>query len=99
MTRVSTGDQPIGAATIVAEEMERWLRELDGFEGLLMMSRHGTTIGLSFWATEEDAERYLAVRRQFVDRAASAAQVEVEETDEFELMFASLGTTLRELAR
>jgi len=43
LTRVSTGDQPISTATIVGEEMHRWLRDLEGFEGFLMPSREGTT--------------------------------------------------------
>ena len=49
LTRVKTADQPIENATIVAEEMLRWFREMEGFEGLLMLSREGTTLGLTFW--------------------------------------------------
>ena len=33
VTRVATGDLPIETATIVAQEMMRWFRESDGFEG------------------------------------------------------------------
>ena len=57
LTRVSTSDQPIENATIIAEEMLSWLREIDGFEGLLMLSREGTTLGLTFWR----AARWLSI--------------------------------------
>ena len=57
LTTVRTSDQPIENATIVAEEMVRWLRDIDGFEGFLMISQPGRTIGLSFWQTREIAER------------------------------------------
>ncbi len=50
-------DQPIENATIVAEEMLRWFREIEGFEGLLMLSKEGTTLGLTFWESREVAER------------------------------------------
>ena len=47
LTSANTGDQPSENATIVAEEMYRWLRETEGFEGLLFLSREGTTLGLT----------------------------------------------------
>ena len=56
-TRVSTADQPPRNASIVAEGIESWLTDIDGFEGFLMLSRPGTTIGLSFWRDRETAER------------------------------------------
>src|SRR5213078_255615 len=58
LTRVSTSDQPIENATIVGEEMVRWLRDIEGYRGFLMLSREGTTLGLSFWETREMAERH-----------------------------------------
>jgi hypothetical protein len=91
ITRVSTGDQPIENATIVAQEMMRWFRETEGFEGLLFLSREGTTLSLSFWESSEIAERHRASRMQFRDRISSAAGVQVEETVDYELMFAELG--------
>jgi hypothetical protein len=94
LTRVSTGDQPIANATMVAEEMLRWLRESEGFEGLLMISREGTTLGLTFWENREVAERHRVARMQFRDRMTSAAGVQVEETVDYEVTFAHLGPTL-----
>ena len=92
LTRVNTSDQPIENATIVAEEMLRWLHDMEGFEGLLMLSRPGTTIGLAFWESREVAERHRVVRMEFLDRMTSVADVEIEETVGYDLTFAHLGT-------
>ena len=91
LTRVNTGDQPIENAAVVAEEMLRWFRETEGFEGLLFLSKPGTTIGITFWESEELAERHRVSRMQFRDRMTSAAGVEVEETVDYEVTFAHLG--------
>jgi hypothetical protein len=91
LTRVSTSDRPIDEATIVAQEMERWLRDIDGFEGFLMLSREGTTVGLAFWESREAAERNLALRREFVGRVTSVAGVQIEEIVDYEVAFARLG--------
>jgi len=98
LARVKTSDQPIGNATIVAEEMLRWLRDIEGFEGLLMLSREGTTVGLTFWESREVAERHRVVRMQFLDRMTSVAGVQVEERDDFEVTFAHLGPGITDFA-
>jgi hypothetical protein len=98
ITRVKTGNQPREAATIVAEEMVRWLRELDGFEGLLMLSTEGTTLGLSFWESTEVAERYRPLRMQFVRRMTSVADVEIEEIVDYDVAFADLSTRILQYA-
>jgi hypothetical protein len=90
LTRVKTADQPIENATVVGEEMLRWLRESEGFEGLLMLSKEGTTIALTFWESSEVAERHRVARMQFRDRMTSAAGVQVEETVDYEVTFAHL---------
>jgi len=92
LTRVSTGDQPISIATIVGEEMHRWFRDLEGFEGFLLISREGTTIGLTFWASSEIAERYRASREEFRNRVTAVVGVQVEEVVDYELTFAQLGS-------
>jgi hypothetical protein len=91
LTTANTGDQPMENATVVAEEMYRWLRETEGFEGLLFLSREGTTLGLTFWESREIAERHQASRMQFRDRMLSAAGVEIGETVDYEVTFARLG--------
>jgi hypothetical protein len=76
---------------MVGEEMLRWFREMEGFEGLLMLSKQGTTLALTFWASPELAERRRTARMQFRDRMTAAAGAEVEETVDYEVTFAHLG--------
>lgn len=91
LTHVSTGDQPIANATVVAEEMLRWLRDVEGFEGMLMLSRPGSTLGVTFWRSRELADRHRRARMEFLERMTSVANVEVEEVLDYEVTFASLG--------
>jgi hypothetical protein len=90
-TRVNTSDQPIENATIVGEEMLKWLRDIDGFEGILLLSREGTTVGLTFWESFEAAHRHRVVRMQFLERMASIADVQIEEILDLQVTFAHLG--------
>jgi hypothetical protein len=98
LTRVKTSDQPIENAAIVAGEMRRWLREIEGFEGILFLSREGTTVGLTFWQSREAAERHRVARLQFIQRIASVVEVEIEETLDFEVMFADVGPLMIDFA-
>ena len=88
IVRADTGDQDIATATIVGEEMFRWYRELDGFAGMMMLSRSGTTIALSLWENAEVAERHSGVRKEFRERISGVAGVELQEAEEFEVTFA-----------
>jgi hypothetical protein len=94
IVRVSTGNQDIGNATIVGEEMLRWLRDLDGFVGSMMLSRTGTTLSLSFWESAEVAERHSAVRGEFRQRISDVVGVELMDVEEFEVTFAHLGALM-----
>ena len=89
-TRINTADQPIERATIVAEEMLRWLHDMDGFRGLLTLSREGTTLGITFWESREQSDQHLPTRMEFLGRMTSMADVQVEESDDYELTFAYL---------
>jgi hypothetical protein len=89
--RVRTSDQPIANATIVAEEMHSWLREIEGFEGFVMLTKEGSTIGLTFWESRDVAERHRVARMQFLERMTSVAGVEIEEVLDYEVTFAELG--------
>lgn len=97
----SAPDEPIEIATIAGEEMLPWLREIEGFEGLLMLSNEtdGTTLVLTFWESQEVAERHRAARMQFRDRVTAAVNVEVEETVGYEVTFADLGSRVNDLSR
>ena len=87
-------DQPTENAVIVAEEMARWLRDIDGFDGFMMLTTDDTAVGLSFWESREVAERHRAARMEFIERMTSIAGVEVEEIEEFDVAFAELGSRL-----
>jgi hypothetical protein len=90
LTRVNIGEQPISTATIVGEEMHRWLCELEGFVGLLVFSREGESIGLTFWESSEIAERYRTSRDEFRERMIGIGGGQVEEVIDYELSFAEL---------
>jgi hypothetical protein len=90
LTRVKTSDQPIANASIVGEEMLRWLSQTEGFEGFLVLSKEGTTIGLTFWESREVAERHRAARMQFLERVISVVDVELEVIEEYDVSFAQL---------
>jgi hypothetical protein len=90
-TRVKTSDQPIENAAIVAQEMTSWLRDIDGFEGFLMLSREGSTMGLTFWESRDVAERHRVARMNFIERMTSVAGVEIEPIVDYEVTFAELG--------
>ncbi len=84
--------QPVEIATIAGEEMLRWLEQIDGFEGLLMLSNEedGTTLVLSFWESAEVAEEHLAARMRLRDQVTATVKVEVQETTDYEVTFAHL---------
>jgi hypothetical protein len=94
VTTVDSKGRPIEEATLVGQEMERWLREVEGFEGLLMLHRDGTTLGVTFWESAEAAERQRTIRLQFLERITSVVEVDIQRIDEFELAFARLGPSV-----
>ena len=92
-TTDTTGD-PVENAPIVAEEMERWLREMDGFEGFLVLAREGKALGLAFWQSREVAERHQLARTEFRERMLAIAGVQIEDVVDYEVAFARLGPGL-----
>jgi len=93
-TTLGPPDQPLEVARIAGEEMLPWLREIDWFNGLLMLSdeRHGRTLVVTFWESRELADAHLAARAEFRDRITSTVDVRVEDVSDYELMFADLGS-------
>jgi hypothetical protein len=87
-------------ATMAGEAMVEWLRDLEGFEGLLMLSNDqtGITHVISFWESEEVAERSRVARLKLRDRITTTVSVEVQETEPYQVSFAALGE-LRRTAR
>jgi len=97
-TRVRTSDRSLGDAATLAEEMVGWLEQIEGFEGMVMLTGEDTVVGLTFWRSRELAERHHAARMEFVQRMTSVVNVEIEETVGYELTYARLGPGVRDLA-
>lgn len=91
--------QPLEVATLAGEEMLPWLREIDGFGGLLMLSNEAdsTTLVLTFWEDREVAERHRAARTRLREGVTAAVQVTVEETADYEVSFGHVGPQLAAL--
>ena len=76
-TTKGTPGQPIEVATLAGEAMLPWLAQIDGFEGLLMMSNEsdGTTLVITFWESEEVAEEHREARAEFRERITATVDV------------------------
>ena len=94
VTSADITGEPIENAAVVAEELERWLRDTDGFEGFVMLAREGHAVGLAFWESKEVAERHNLARTEFRERMLSIAGVRIEDVVDYELVFARLGPGL-----
>jgi hypothetical protein len=82
-----------GGCNALTGNFRTWKDEvLDRSE--LFLSREGTTLGLTFWESRELAERHRAARMQFLDRMTTAADVQVEETVDYTVTFADLGSLI-----
>jgi quinol monooxygenase YgiN len=79
-------------AAMAGEAMVTWLSEIEGFHGLAMLTSEetGTTHVISFWESEEVAERHRVARLQLRDRITAAVGVEVEGTESYDVPFALL---------
>ena len=90
-THGSTEDLATVAA-IAGDAMATWLREIEGFLGLFMLTREetGTTQVIVLWESEEVAERHRAARLRLRDRVTSTVDVEVVETVGYDVSFAEL---------
>jgi hypothetical protein len=91
ITKTDTGELPVDTAAIVGEEMERWLRDMEGFEGLMLLARPGETLGLAFWASEEVAQRHAETRAAFRERMLSIAGARIVSVEGYEVAFSRLG--------
>lgn len=90
-TRGSNEDMALVAA-ITGDAMVTWLRDIEGFLGLVMLTEEatGTTKVIAFWESEEVAERHRAARLRLRDRVTSTVDVEVQETAAYDVPFADL---------
>jgi hypothetical protein len=82
----------VAVATMAGEAMVEWLRDLEGFLGLLMLTDEetGTTQVITLWTDEGAAERSRVAREQLRDRITATVSVEVQETKPYAVSFADL---------
>jgi hypothetical protein len=99
VTIAHNSGQPDDLAPVIGEEMERWLREVEGFEGMLLLAGEERSIGITFWESREVAERHAVARAEFRERMLSLAGVQIEEVLDYELAFARLGPGLAAAAK
>ncbi len=80
-------------AAMAGETMVMWLREIEGFVGLLMLSDEAaeTTHVIALWRDRETAERHRAARMRLRDRITATVDVRVEETVGYDVPFAQVG--------
>ena len=88
VTTTDTGGEPLTSATIIAEEMEGWLRDLKGFQGFVLLANEEHALGITFWASREVAERLASTRSEFRERVLSIAGVRIEEVVDYDFAFA-----------
>lgn len=93
-TTHGSAEDMTGVAAMAGESMLDWLRDLDGFRGLLMLSNDdtGTTHVITFWENAEIAERSRVTRLNLRDRITAAVDVEVQETEPYDVSFAALSS-------
>jgi hypothetical protein len=91
-TTQGSGEDVLELAAITGETIMTWLREIEGFEGLLMISNEsmGRTHVITFWESREVADRHLAARLQLRDRISTTVGVKVQETESYDVSFADL---------
>ena len=94
VTTTDITGETTGDATVVGEEMERWLRDAEGFEGFLLLASETKAVGLAFWASREVAERHNHARSQFRERMLSIASARIEEVVDYDVAFARFGPAL-----
>jgi hypothetical protein len=91
---VTTGsnEDMAGLAKLVGETMVDWLREIEGFEGLLILTHEetGTTHVISLWESREIAERHREARFRFRDSVTTTVNVRVEQVLEFDVHYSWL---------
>jgi hypothetical protein len=87
ITTTDTTGTPEDEAPIVGEEMDSWLRELDGYRGLMLLGGPGVTLGLAFWDSREAAERYASTRAEFRERMLTLAGARIERVDGYDVAF------------
>jgi heme-degrading monooxygenase HmoA len=83
------GPDVSATARMAAESMLGWLREFDGYRGLLVLadSETGNARIVSFWDSLDALERSDRGRREVRESMVAAAGAELESVDRYELFY------------
>jgi hypothetical protein len=93
ITRCDTSESADEAGALVGEEMDGWLRALEGYRGLMVVTSGDETLGLAFWDTEEVAERHNELRKAFRERMLTLADVRILGVDGYDVAFSRVELT------
>ncbi len=93
ITRCDTSESADEAGLLVGEEMDGWLSALEGYRGLMVLTRGDETLGLAFWDTEEIAQRNDELRREFRERMLTLADVRILGVDGYDVAFSRVELT------
>lgn len=88
ITRCDTSGSSDDDGPIVGEEMDGWLSGLEGYRGLMVVTRGDVTLGLAFWESEEAAERHGELRAEFRERMLTLAGVRILGVEGYDVAFA-----------
>jgi hypothetical protein len=82
------GPDVADTARLAAESMLTWLREFDGYRGLLVLAdpENGIARIMTLWESAEDLERSARGRTQVRESMVAAAGAEVESVERYELV-------------
>ena len=89
LTTVRGGGPDVGVtARMAAESMLTWLRDFDGYKGLLVLAdpESGTARIMTLWASEEALERSERGRAEVRHSMISAAGAQLESVERYELV-------------
>jgi heme-degrading monooxygenase HmoA len=82
-------------AVMVGETMVTWLRDIEGFKGMLMLTDdEGTVQVIALWENEQVAERHREARRTLRERVSATVEVHLEETVGWDVPFSFLPAPL-----
>ena len=75
-THGTTTEDNAAVAEMVGETMVEWLRDIEGFGGLLMLNNAetGVTQVIALWESEELAERHHEARMRLRDRVTATVE-------------------------
>jgi heme-degrading monooxygenase HmoA len=83
------GPQVVETARMAGESMLTWLREFDGYQGLVILAdpETGTARFMTKWDSREAVQRSEQGRRQVRESMIAAAGAQLEQVELFEVVF------------